>query len=211
MNPDSKIFDDDIGKICLDNLIQRDLIESSGKSTDVDCSLRDTHVTSSINCTSNGTLMDTSCTSRSTSGTMMDAEGFSVHNTITDSCTTPNSGERYDCSNLEEKHGTSEDNCGIGDSSVDVRNTFRDHASASKDILSSSCDVGESINGFVGSKENAELWGNVEHLMTLNENEVKNNLEKNGIFAEDLFEDDEGEEGQFWKVVEGKRHISDVI
>jgi hypothetical protein len=47
--------------------------------------------------------------------------------------------------------------------------------------------------------------------MLLSENEVKTDLQRNGIFGEDLVEDEDGEEGQLWKVLEGKRPLSDVV
>ena len=59
-------------------------------------------------------------------------------------------------------------------------------------------------------RHNADLWENLENFMQASENHARGNLERNGGMAEGE-DDEDGEEGQLWKVVEGKREISDVV
>lgn len=161
---------------------------------DIDCISRETYGTSRDSRSTSG---DIDGTSRNINGTLRGNDGSSMKTYITlrDTCR---------------------------DTSRDTGSTLRDHVSTSRDIVGTSSDINGSqrdtgdslhgnINGFEGSKHDAELWANVEHLLISRENEVKNDLETNGVFGEDLVEDEDGEEGQLWKVIEGKRHISDVI
>lgn len=60
------------------------------------------------------------------------------------------------------------------------------------------------------TKRDDELWENVENFMQSSESHARDNLERNGAIAEDE-DDEDGEEGQLWKVVEGRREISEVV
>ncbi len=178
---------------------------------------------------SRSTFADIDSTSRDASGTLRCTDGRDTN--TTSSALKPTDGtSRNIRSTLRETHSTSKDNNGVIDrTSMDTGGTLGDKVSTSGDIVGTSWDTVSTsrdingsqrdtdnslhgnINGFEGSKQDAELWTNVEHLMLLSENEVKTDLQRNGIFGEDLVEDEDGEEGQLWKVLEGKRPLSDVV
>ena len=176
--------------------------DTSSTLMDIDCTSRDTYGTAR-DITSHEICRDTLCTSSDTIGTLRGT-----------SSTSKDTG-----STLRETYSTSKDNNNTIDrNSVDTDSVFMDNVStsggpagASRDISGPHDSLHGNINGFEGTKQDAKLWSNVEHLMISSENDVKDNLETNGIFGEDLVEDEDGEEGQLWKVVEGKRLLSDVI
>ena len=176
--------------------------DTSSTLMDIDCSSRDTYGTSRDG-SSHEICRDTLSTSGDPSGTLMGT----------------NRTSRDTGSTLWETYNTSKDNNNIIDrNSVHTSGVFMENVSTSgvpagtsRDISGPHDSMHGNINGFEGTKRDAKLWSNVEHLIISSENDVKDNLETNGIFGEDLVEDEDGEEGQLWKVVEGKRRLSDVI
>ena len=187
--------------------IHSNLGDTYSTSRDSDCTSRDTHGTN--NGTSSGTHRDTFTTSRGSRGIAGDFCG-----------TRGNEGTSMDTGGtLRESYGTSMDNNGVVDPNfVKTGGVLRDNFGTSGDRVGTSRDISGyhnslhgDINGFEGTQQDVELWSNVENVMTSTENEVKDKLETNGFFGEDLVEDEDGEEGQLWKVVEGKRRLSDVV
>ena len=168
--------------------------------------------------------MDIDCTSRNTCGTSRDSSShdicrdtFSTSGDPSGTLRGTNSTSRDTGSTLRQTYNTSKNN-NIDLNSMDTGSVLMDNVStsgvpsgASRDISGPKDSLHGEINGFEGTKQDAKLWSNVEHLMISSENNVKDNLETNGIFGEDLVEDEDGEEGQLWKVVEGKRRLSDVV
>ena len=158
------------------------------------CTLRDTpdttgDICSTLKSVTNGTSIDTNCTPRVVNGTSMIIGGTSkdVYNTSNGSRGTSvdyNDGTlRY----VESKNSA----CAVNTSAATLPDVSDSHK---------------------GTKHDAELWTNVENAMLSADNKVRENLERNGVSAhEDLDNDEESEEGQLWTVVEGRRHISEVI
>ena len=64
-------------------------------------------------------------------------------------------------------------------------------------------------DGFVDNEDEEALWFKVESTMKATEQHAIENLEYLGVVAEG--DEEDGEEGQLWKVVEGKAKLADLI
>ena len=65
-------------------------------------------------------------------------------------------------------------------------------------------------DGFVDNEDEEALWLMVESTMKATEQHAIENLENLGVVAEGD-DDEDSEEGQLWKVVEGKAKLANLI
>ena len=69
----------------------------------------------------------------------------------------------------------------------------------------------KSVNqDFAGEVDEEMLWLQIEATMKTRESYAIEALENLGVVAEGD-DDDDSEEGQLWKVVEGKAHLAEVV
>lgn len=214
-----------------------DFVDNGCTSRDCEGSnFRDTYGTSrSIDSTSNaiydGTLRSTSCTLRGSTGTLRDTcstsesvtNGTSMdsHSALTDTKCSPRilNGTSVDigstlrdaCSTSKERNGTSMDNRSAFNDST-VRYVEGNSSARIVETSATKATLPEVSDSDKATKHDAGLWTNVENAMLSTDNKVREGLEMNGVSAhEDLDNDEDSEEGQLWTVVEGRRHISEVI
>lgn len=62
----------------------------------------------------------------------------------------------------------------------------------------------------VGDEDEERLWLKIETIMKARESYAVETLENLGVVAEGD-DDEDSEEGQLWKVVEGKSHLGEVV
>lgn len=96
----------------------------------------------------------------------------------------------------------------IDDSTTLISLPLRQHPEGSHD--SHDGPVATRTEASEVGRQDGDLWENVEHFMQSSEHRARDKLEQNGAVAEDD-DDEDGEEGQLWKVIEGKREISEVV
>ena len=164
-----------------------------------------------------GTVRNTSSTSESvTYGTSMDSRSSTIDtnctpNVINSTIMDIGSTLRGARSTSKGSHGTSMDNHSAFNNSS-VKCIEGNNSARVVDTSAAKATLLEVSDNHKATKHDVELWTNVENAMLSTDNKVRENLEMNGVSAhEDLDNDEDSEEGQLWTVVEGRRHISEVI
>lgn len=76
--------------------------------------------------------------------------------------------------------------------------------------VATKCDSERVNNDFVGDEDEEAVWLKIEDTMRAREPNAIETLENLGVVAEGD-DDEDSEEGQLWKVIEGKAQLAEVV